>query len=91
MAVEKQLTYNKLKKRFDLILFSKNSEPVCIIECKAPHIPLTSNVVLQAATYNKTFDCPFLMLTNGVHTVWLEWTGQKLQPGNEPDFTMLNL
>lgn len=61
--------------------------PFCIIECKAPEVLLTPNTVLQAGVYNTRFNCPWLMVTNGLATHWFYFNGQRLEPAQEPDWT----
>jgi len=66
IAVEKELSLNDVKKRFDIVVYSKNLNPFLIIECKAPYIELDNLVVEQALRYNIVIKAPFLMITNGL-------------------------
>lgn len=84
IAVERELRYHTLKKRFDILIFNGAINPVCIVECKAPEVMITSETVLQAAVYNRTFHCPWLWLTNGIQHVWLQNIDGIIQPGMEP-------
>jgi type I site-specific restriction endonuclease len=65
IAVEAQLNYNRLKKRADLVVYRRDGKPGLIVECKAPHIALTRDVLEQAAMYNMPLQVRFLVLTNG--------------------------
>lgn len=69
MAVEKQLDYNGLKKRTDLVVFNQEGNPVLLVECKAPHIPLGDEVHHQITTYNSQIQVPSLCVTNGVQHI----------------------
>jgi hypothetical protein len=70
IASEVSLSINKLSRRCDLIVFSKESKPLLLIECKAVDVPLTENVFHQIAQYNFKLNVDYLMMTNGVHHVY---------------------
>lgn len=70
IASEVSLSINKLSRRCDLIVFSKESKPLLLIECKAFDVPLTENVFHQIAQYNFKLNVDYLMMTNGVHHVY---------------------
>lgn len=64
--VEKELTINRLTKRYDIVVFSKSGEVFLVVECKAPTIPITQDVFDQVARYNLVLKSQFLMVTNGL-------------------------
>jgi type I site-specific restriction endonuclease len=66
ISVEKEVQLNDLKKRYDIVVYDRDMKPWLIVECKAPYIALTSEVVDQALRYNMVVNAPFLMITNGV-------------------------
>lgn len=66
IAVERQIKYGQLKKRPDLVVFSKMSKPLLIIECKAPEVNIDHFVSHQIATYNNVLCSPFLLISNGL-------------------------
>lgn len=66
LAVEKQFTLNKLKKRADIVLYNKQLQPLLIVECKAPDIAITQSVFDQTARYHLSIPSQYLMLTNGL-------------------------
>lgn len=57
----------------------------CLIEVKAPDVKLTAETVLQAAVYNKSYNCPWLWVTNGIQHAWLVVENQSLKPAAPPD------
>jgi len=67
IAVEKQLTINTLKKRFDVLVFNIQGNPEIIIECKAPKVKITQDTFDQIARYNLNLNAQFLMVTNGLN------------------------
>lgn len=64
IAVERQITYLKRKKRFDAMVYL-DGQPIALIECKAAHIPLKQAVFNQVCEYNFVLRVPYLMITNG--------------------------
>lgn len=65
ISVERAITVNGLTKRYDLVVFGQDKNPQMVIECKAPHVELTQEVIEQAGRYNKTLRAPILGVTNG--------------------------
>lgn len=71
LAVERSLTYNTRKKRFDILVFNRQAEPFMLIECKAPEVKLSEDTLMQICTYNTVFNVPFLFVSNGlVHILY---------------------
>ncbi len=66
LAVERSLTYNTRKKRFDILVFDKKAKPFMLIECKAPEVKLSEETLMQICTYNTVFNVPFLFVSNGL-------------------------
>lgn len=66
IAVEKQVIVNKLKKRFDILIFDKHGEHNIIVECKSPKIKITQDTFDQIARYNLQLNAEFLIVTNGL-------------------------
>ncbi|HEY8403618.1 MAG TPA: type I restriction enzyme HsdR N-terminal domain-containing protein [Flavobacteriales bacterium] len=66
MAVEKAIQFNGMMRRYDLVLYNQQSQPVLLAECKAPDIRITQQVFDQAARYNLVMKVPYLLITNGL-------------------------
>jgi len=64
--VEKVLTVNGLKKRYDVIVYKSDGSIELIVECKAPTIPISQHTFDQIARYNSALNGTFLMVTNGL-------------------------
>jgi hypothetical protein len=64
-AVEYAIKINGLSKRCDVVVF-KGVQPVLIVECKAPQVPITQKAFDQIARYNLKLQVPLLMVTNGL-------------------------
>ncbi|MBS1682702.1 MAG: type I restriction enzyme HsdR N-terminal domain-containing protein [Bacteroidetes bacterium] len=78
--IEGSLTYNKLQKRSDILIFDRAGKPWMLIECKSPTIKLNQKAFNQVAVYNMTLDAKYLAVTNGMAHFCFE----KASAGNEP-------
>jgi type I site-specific restriction endonuclease len=65
LSVEREITVNGLSRRYDLVVFDEEGKPWMVVECKAPHVKLTQEVMEQAGRYNKTLRAPIIGITNG--------------------------
>lgn len=63
--VEKELRVNRLRKRYDVVVFKPDGSIAVIVECKAPDTAITQETFNQIARYNLAARAAFLMLTNG--------------------------
>lgn len=69
ISCEKGLSYNKLKKRTDVVILGKKGTPLFLIECKAPEVKISKETLIQSVTYNQTIKAPYIILSNGLVTV----------------------
>lgn len=51
--------------RYDVMWVDAEMKPFLLVECKAPDIPVTTDVLRQSAWYNLTLKAPYILLTNG--------------------------
>lgn len=66
IAVEVKVTYNRLPKRGDIIVYNKQAKPLVVVECKAPEVNITQEVFYQAARYNSQLMAQYILVTNGM-------------------------
>ena len=66
MQIESEHHFQERKKRTDILVFDRTGQPFLVVECKAAHISLSSDVFSQVAVYNYCIDAPFVMITNGM-------------------------
>lgn len=64
--VEKQLTINGLKKRYDVVIFNPDGSIHVLCECKAPSIVIDQKTFDQIARYNMNLEAAYLLVTNGL-------------------------
>jgi hypothetical protein len=55
-----------LKRRVDILVHNRKGEPVLIVECKSPDVPIDDTVRDQLGEYNMKFKVPFVIVTNGI-------------------------
>ncbi|MUU76979.1 type I restriction enzyme HsdR N-terminal domain-containing protein [Winogradskyella endarachnes] len=65
--VEKELTINGLKKRYDIVIFNPDGSIFLIVECKSHSIKIDQTTFDQIARYNLVLNATYLMVTNGLN------------------------
>ena len=83
IAVEKEIQFGELKKRFDILVYDKKHKPWMLIECKAGNVKLDENVVQQLLRYHIPVPASFLLITNGHYTYGWEKSGLGLKEINQ--------
>lgn len=78
IAIEKEFTLNGLKKRFDLLVFDKDTQPFLLLECKAQSEVLSEKVLQQCLNYNIKLAVPYLAISNGDYTHAWQITAKKI-------------
>ena len=87
IAVEKEIFLNDLKKRFDIVVYDKNTRPWMLIECKEMNVVLDKSVLNQVLRYNINLQVPYLVITNGSYSYAFTNMQQQLQEIDVlPDF-----
>ena len=72
IAVEAAIMVGEAKKRCDAVVYDHAMKPLVLIECKAETVPLTQKTLDQAITYNRKLHVPYLLLCNGVQTIFID-------------------
>lgn len=54
------------QKRSDIVVYSKNGNPVAVVECKATDVKITQQTFNQIARYNIKLKAQILIVTNGL-------------------------
>jgi hypothetical protein len=92
IGIESEIRLYKTRKRFDIAVFDRNGHPLLLVECKAPSVPVSQNVLDQAVRYNLALKVGFLMLTNGIQHIYcqVDTNDNSTRMINDlPDFTGL--
>lgn len=66
IKLEGGLTYNKLKKRSDIVVFDRLGNTFLIVECKSVDVSISQKVFEQVNTYNSTIRARYIAVTNGL-------------------------
>ena len=66
IAVEKEIQYNGLVKRFDILVYTRAAQPFLMVGCKAPDVETLQSVFNQVAVYNKQYVADYIMVSNGI-------------------------
>jgi hypothetical protein len=66
IVVEAGLKVNRNVRRYDLLVYNREGQPLMLIECKAPVVSISQNTFDQVAAYNLTVKAKFLLVTNGI-------------------------
>jgi hypothetical protein len=69
IALEKEISLNDLKKRFDILVYDKQHKPWMLIECKEPKVSLSEDALQQVLRYNISVPVEYIVITNGNTTV----------------------
>ncbi|MFK7833497.1 MAG: type I restriction enzyme HsdR N-terminal domain-containing protein [Winogradskyella sp.] len=72
ISVEKELTINGLKKRYDIVIFNSDGSIHLIVECKSHNIKIDQTTFDQIARYNLVLNATYLMVTNGLNHYYCE-------------------
>jgi hypothetical protein len=70
--VEKELTINGLKKRYDIVIFNPDGSIHLIVECKSHKIKIDQTPFDIIALYNLVLNASYLMVTNGLNHYYCE-------------------
>lgn len=65
IASEYSFKFNGLQYRADVVVFNRALQPVMLVECKAPKVTLSEDVVMQTVRYNYVLNVPYIFITNG--------------------------
>lgn len=80
ISVERALVYNGLKKRFDICVSDNSGKMHLLIECKAPHIALSQQTLMQAGVYQKVLNVKFVCISNGMQHLYISLPSSDEKP-----------
>ena len=72
IAIEKEIKLGELRKRCDIVVYSRDMQPWMIIECKEMNVPLSEKTIDQILRYHIVLPCRFLVITNGSYSYGFE-------------------
>jgi len=83
ISVEKEIRLADLKKRYDIVVFNRETIPWMIIECKEMNTRLSEKTMEQILRYHISIPCKYLMITNGSHCFGFKKSNDRFE---ETDF-----
>lgn len=85
IALEGGFRLNNKLQRTDILVY-KSSQPALLAECKAPQVKLRQETFDQAARYNLKYNVQYLLISNGLQTVWakVDFAGERYEFLKEP-------
>ncbi len=90
ISVEKQISVNQLTKRYDIVVHDRQGKAALVVECKAPSVALTQEVLAQVGRYNQTLQAPVIGVTNGKEHLFFSIDFSTSQITLLPDFPKIN-
>lgn len=66
ISVEASFPLYKTSKRFDILVYNRQGQPLAMVECKSPDVKINKEVFEQIIRYNLTYKLNILMVTNGL-------------------------
>lgn len=66
IANEQQILLNNTKKRCDSVVYSRQMQPIVILEYKSPDVKITQTIFDQIARYNIVLRVDYLIVSNGM-------------------------
>lgn len=83
LAAESGFKWGERQRRTDILIYRKGT-PKMLVECKAPQVTLSQAAVDQVLQYNRHYQLPWILVTNG-----LQWLMLSLhRPGEPPEKVM---
>jgi len=87
IAVERLVTVDELKKRFDAVIFDGTGNPWMLVECKADTENLNNKVLQQILAYQSKLGAKFLLISNGIKVFCWEIANHQIKEINHlPDY-----
>ena len=72
LSIEKGIMQGELKRRCDIVVYTRDMKPFMIIECKEMDIMLNEKTMEQILRYHITLQVKYLIITNGSYCFGFE-------------------
>ncbi|HDP75364.1 MAG TPA: type I restriction enzyme HsdR N-terminal domain-containing protein [Bacteroidales bacterium] len=77
IGVEVGFSFNSINHRADVVVYNRRGAPILLAECKAPVVEITNEVVDQICRYNYALNAEYLLITNGLKHLTLQFSSAK--------------
>ena len=79
IQIERNHRIDQLNRRTDIQVYDSNGQVFMLVECKAPHVEITSLTFQQASQYQKKNHAKYMVLTNGLQNFIYQIDSNKLE------------
>lgn len=87
IAIEKEIKLYELRKRFDIVVYDRNTKPWMIVECKNEKESLSERTLEQALRYNLVIQAKYVVVTNGSNIIAFHQNNKTIERVHElPSF-----
>lgn len=83
IAIEKEIKLNDLRKRCDIVVYNRESQPWLMVECKSMDEKLNEKVAEQILRYQQALPVQYLIITNGKYCYGFLKDGDEVKEINE--------
>lgn len=77
ISVEKEISLNDTKKRYDVVVYNNQLKPILLVECKSPDVKITEATLEQTLRYNLILGVKFLLVSNGLVDFTIKAEGER--------------
>ena len=77
VQVEKLIRLNRMRRRFDIVVYNPDGSIHILVECKAPGQAIRQATFDQIARYNRVLQAEYLIVTNGLDHYFFTVNTQK--------------
>ena len=87
ISVEKEIKLGELKKRYDIVVYNRQTLPWMIIECKEMNVALSEKTMEQILRYHISIPAKYLIITNGSYCFGFQKSqGRLIEMKEFPEF-----
>ena len=79
IILEQGIKLYKTQKRSDIMVRHEQNNYV-LIECKRPNVTLNKEILQQVSRYNLVYDCPFIVISNGLQHLFFQTKNNQIIP-----------
>jgi len=72
LSIEKGIKHGELKRRCDIVVYTRDAKPFMIIECKEMNVMLNEKTMEQILRYHISLQVKYLIITNGSYCFGFE-------------------
>lgn len=78
VSIEKEILVGEMRKRYDIVVFGKDTQPFLLVECKQTTEAMDQSVLDQALRYHIEVPVRYIVITNGHYTYAWKKEGGRL-------------